>query len=126
MAEEKELHTVTVNTGSKATRSDMTRLGIALLGGILVLNSYLSKLFFADAVDEIARDLSAFVGAFMLCVPIFWEAVKYLFKGHVRMNELVALALIAAFAQRDYRTAGAVAFFMLITITTEKRTAKGA
>ena len=127
MAAEKEISNATARKpGSKATRSDMTRLGIALLGGILVLNSYLAKLFFAGAVDEIARDLSAFIGAAMLCVPIFWEAIKNLFRGEVRMNELVALALVAAFAQRDYRTAGAVAFFMLITITIEKRTAKGA
>ena len=42
------------------------------------------------------------------------------------MNELVALALVAAFASKDYQTAGAVAFFMLITITIEKRTAIGA
>ncbi|MDY0175847.1 MAG: cation-translocating P-type ATPase [Lentisphaeria bacterium] len=127
MAEEKEaLGRSEKSAGSKATRSDMIRLGIALFGGILVLNSYLAKIFFDLSIDETARDLSAFIGAFMLCVPIFWEAIKNLVHGKVRMNELVALALIAAFAQRDYRTAGAVAFFMLITITIEKRTAKGA
>ncbi len=127
MAEEKEISTMTERkAGGKVTRSDMIRLGVALLGGILVLNSYLAKLFFAEAIDEVARDLSAFVGAVMLGLPIFWEAIKNLVKGKVRMNELVALALIAAFAQSDYRTAGAVAFFMLITITIEKRTAKGA
>lgn len=111
---------------SKATHSDMTRLGIALFGGILVLNSYLSKLFFSGAIDDVARDLSAFIGALMLGIPIFWEAARNLCHGRVRMNELVALALIAAFAQQDYRTAGAVAFFMLITVTIEKRTAIGA
>ena len=39
---------------------------------------------------------------------------------------LVALALLAAFAREDYPIAGAVAFFMLISITIEKRTAIGA
>jgi Cd2+/Zn2+-exporting ATPase len=127
MSAEKEVtNTKARKAESKATRSDMGRLAVALLGGILVLNSYLAKVFFPEAIDEFARDLSAFIGAVMLCVPIFWEALKNLLRGEVRMNELVALALIAAFAQRDYRTAGAVAFFMLITITIEKRTAKGA
>mgnify|MGYP000849105600 CR=1 FL=1 len=127
MAEEKEAVSRSEKGAStKATRSDMIRLGIALFGGILVLNSYLAKIFFDASIDETARDLSAFIGAFMLGVPIFWEAIKNLIQGKVRMNELVALALVAAFAQRDYRTAGAVAFFMLITITIEKRTAKGA
>lgn len=111
---------------NKAGRAEMTRLGIALLGGILVLNSYLSKLLFSSAVDVNARDLSAFIGALMLSLPIFWEAARDLVRGKVHMNELVALALVAAFASGDYRTAGAVAFFMLITITIEKRTAIGA
>lgn len=111
---------------NKGGRAEKIRLSIALLGGILVLNSYLSKLLFSSAVDAIARDLSAFIGALMLSLPIFWEAARDLIRGKVHMNELVALALLAAFASGDYRTAGAVAFFMLITITIEKRTAIGA
>lgn len=117
---------VTQKTESRVGHAEMIRLGIALLGGILVLNSYLSKLFFSSSVDVIARDLSAFIGALMLSLPIFWEAARDLVRGKVHMNELVALALVAAFASGDYRTAGAVAFFMLITITIEKRTAIGA
>lgn len=111
---------------SNAMRPEIIRLGIALLGGILVLNSYMSKVLFKGAVDPAASNLSAFLGALVLSLPIFWEAIHDLIKGKVHMNELVALALLAAFASREYRTAGAVAFFMLITITIEKRTAIGA
>jgi len=111
---------------NKATRTEMTRLGIALFGGILVLNSYLSTMLFSNVIDDVARDISAFLGALILSCPIFWGACRDLYKGKVGMNELVALALIAAFAQKDFRMAGAVAFFMLITITIEKRTAIGA
>ena len=110
----------------KALRPEMMRLGVALLGGILVLNSYLAHVLFKDSVDPVARDMSAFLGAIMLSLPIFFEAVRDLMKGKVHMNELVGLALLAAFASGEYRTAGAVAFFMLITITIEKRTAIGA
>ncbi len=111
---------------SKAMRPEIIRLGIALLGGILVLNSYLARVLFPNAVDPIAREFSSFIGALMLSLPIFWEAICDLVKGKVHMNELVGLALLAAFAKGDYSTAGAVAFFMLITITIEKRTAIGA
>ena len=111
---------------SKAMRPEIIRLGIALLGGILVLNSYLARVLFPNAVDPIAREFSSFIGALMLSLPILWEAVCDLIKGKVHMNELVGLALLAAFAKGDYSTAGAVAFFMLITITIEKRTAIGA
>ena len=110
----------------KALRPEMMRLGVALIGGILVLNSYLARVFFSRWIDVQAMEISAFLGALMLSIPIFWEAACDLFKSRIQMNELVALALLAAFAAGEYRTAGAVAFFMLITITIEKRTAIGA
>ncbi len=114
------------STENKVGKPEMLRLGIALFGGILVLNCYLSRVFFPNAIDETARDFSALAGALILSMPIFFEAIRDLIKGKVHMNELVALALVAAFASKDYQTAGAVAFFMLITITIEKRTAIGA
>ena len=113
---------------TRVTRSDMGRLGAALFGGILVLDSYLAGLFFGGKIDQFTMDLFALIGAVILSVPIFWEAARDLFRGVVGMNELVALALLGAFASgpTNYRTAGAVAFFMLISITIEKRTAIGA
>jgi len=112
--------------GHDQDHSDVGRLGRAIFGGILVLNSYIAKSLFPEAIDPLAVELSAVIGALVLGFPILVSAVKDLLKGKVYMNELVALALIAAFANRDYRTAGAVAFFMLITITIERKTAIGA
>ena len=105
---------------------DSLRLTTAILGGILVLNSYLAQALFGDRLDPFAIELSAVLGAIILGAPILLSAVRDLLQGKVYMNELVALALIAAFARGEYRTAGAVAFFMLITITIERKTAKGA
>ena len=42
------------------------------------------------------------------------------------INELVAIAVLAAFASGDYKTAGVVAFFMLMGEIIETRTAEGA
>ena len=42
------------------------------------------------------------------------------------MNELVALAILAALASADFQTAGIIAFFLLLTIIIETRTASGA
>jgi Cd2+/Zn2+-exporting ATPase len=105
---------------------EATHIGLALVGGILVLNSYLAHRFFAATIDPFAVMLSGLVGALVLSLPIFWSAGKDLLQGKVYMNELVALALLAAFANGEYRTAGAVAFFMLVTITLERKTAIGA
>ncbi|MFO7820894.1 MAG: cation-translocating P-type ATPase [Lentisphaeria bacterium] len=101
-------------------------LTVAVIGGILVLNSYLAVKFFPGWIDPFAINLSALIGALILSIPIFISAVKDLLRGKIYMNELVALALVAAFASQEYRTAGAVAFLMLLTITIERRTAIGA
>ena len=57
---------------------------------------------------------------------IFFSAVKDLINGKVYMNELVALAILAALASADFQTAGIIAFFLLLTIIIETRTASGA
>lgn len=120
----------TVNCGccgeSQASQSLGKQLTLALVGGVLVLNSYILVKFFGESVDKHVADFSAIVGTLILGFPIFSSAVKDLLKGRVYMNELVTLAIIAAFANQEYRTAGAVGFFMLITIMIEKRTAIGA
>jgi Cd2+/Zn2+-exporting ATPase len=111
---------------AKPTKADALRVFLGMLGGILVLNSYLAKRFFANQIDPQAAQLSAAAGAIILGTPILVSAVRDLMRGKVYMNELVTLALIAAFAAGDYITAGAVAFFMLVTIAIEHRTAVGA
>src|SRR5262249_47966503 len=44
----------------------------------------------------------------------------------VSINELVGIAVLASFASGDYKTAGVVAFFMLMSEIIETRTAEGA
>jgi len=53
-------------------------------------------------------------------------AVKDLRRGRLSINELVAIAVLAAFASGNYEAAGVVAFFMLTGELIETRTAEGA
>src|SRR5205807_3308046 len=69
---------------------------------------------------------SAFVGAIILGYPIVLTAIKDLRSGVLSINELVAIAVLAAFASGQYQTAGIVAFFMLLGEIIETRTAHGA
>ena len=69
---------------------------------------------------------SALVGAIILGYPIVLTALKDLRRGVLSINELVAIAVLAAFASGDYKTAGVVAFFMLMGEIIETRTAEGA
>ncbi len=104
-----------------------------MLGGLFVVASFLveipvvSQLLFqfeptADASPYAAG--IALIGALMLGLPLIWHAVKHL--GHGHMDELVALAIVAAIALGDYQEAGIVAFFMVISNLIETRTALGA
>ncbi len=102
----------------------MGKMMFALLGGILTLNSFLLSWLLPQ--QAFAADMSALFGAAILALPIVITAVRDLVNGKVYMNELVALAILAALASANFRTAGVIAFFLLITIIIETRTASGA
>jgi Cd2+/Zn2+-exporting ATPase len=112
-----------ISSGTGHDRS-MGRLSFALLGGCFTLNSYLLQWLLPDY--KMAAEFSALIGALILAVPIILTAVKDLFYGKVYMNELVALAILATIAGGDFQTAGLIAFFLLLTIIIETRTASGA
>ena len=96
----------------------------AVLGVACVLNSFLVDWFF-DAGSTLSS-ASAMIGALILGYPIVVTAVRDLRQGRLSINELVAIAVLAAFASADYKTAGVVAFFMLTGEIIESRTAEGA
>ena len=100
------------------------KLFFALTGGLLTLNSFLLEYFLPT--QAYAAQLSALCGAVVLALPIVLTAVKDLWRGKVYMNELVALAILASLASGDFQMAGIIAFFLLVTIIIETRTASGA
>ena len=111
-------------------RASILIVGI-LMGGMFVLLAYLADLVFSDHTDpETGRnfysDTLALAGALLLGIPVIVHAVRGLLHGHMHMDELVALAVIAAIAAIDYKAAGAVAFFLLLANLIETRTALGA
>lgn len=111
-----------------------------LMGGMLVFSSYVvdfpwvaQTLFQLDvSVNPSGRihtpysDIIALIGAVLLGTPLVWHAVKCLTHGHAHMEELVALAVVAAIALGEYQEAGIIAFFMVISNLIETRTALGA
>ena len=96
----------------------------AVLGVVFVLNAFIVDWLF-EAGTTLAS-ASAMIGAIILGYPIIVTAVKDLRQGRLSINELVAIAVLAAFASSDYEVAGVVAFFMLTGEIIETRTAEGA
>lgn len=109
----------------------LTQVSFAIIGGMLTINSFILSYCLPEQVY--ASTFSALLGAVVLALPIVYTAIKDLVSGKVYMNELVALAILAALAGGNYQTvgghfqnAGVIAFFLLITIIIETRTATGA
>ena len=111
------------HTHGKQIRVSMALLG-TLAGGVLLINSGIAKYIYG--VGSFNTEFLAMVGAILLGAPIVLHAIKSLIHKEAHMDELVALAIIAAFATREYAAAGVIAFFMLISELIETRTALGA
>jgi Zn2+/Cd2+-exporting ATPase len=114
-------------TSSEAESSETSvtrRLALILAGGALVLNGFLAEAtgIYAPAV----ADLSAAAGALLLAGPIVARAARNVLRNKLELDELIALAVVAAIAFQDFFTAGAVAFFALLGELVERRTALGA
>ena len=127
-------HDMVKSTVQKQTlRASVVMIGI-LLGGVLVIDSYVADWVFRQysttdpqgKVWNFYSDLLALLGALLLGIPIILHAAKELVHGQMNMDELVALAVIAAITAIDYKAAGAVAFFLLLANLVETRTALGA
>lgn len=112
------------------------KLVATMLGGVLVVASFVADYMFPAAsiqqvgIEHTARNfysnILAAVGALLLAAPLFYHAAHCLWSGHMHMDELVALAILAAMAIGEYQTAGVVAFFLLLSNLIETRTALGA
>ena len=111
------------HTHGKQIRVSMALLG-TLAGGVLLINSGIAKYIYG--VGHFNTEILAMAGAILLGAPIVLHAIKSLINREAHMDELVALAIIAAFATREYAAAGVIAFFMLISELIETRTALGA
>ena len=96
----------------------------AVLGVVFVLNAFIVDWLFDTST--MLSSASAMIGSLILGYPIIVTAVKDLRRGNLSINELVAIAVLAAFASGDYKTAGIVAFFMLTGEIIETHTAQGA
>jgi len=96
----------------------------AVAGIVFVLNAFVVDWLFSQGT--MVASASAMIGAIILIYPIVITAVKDLRVGRLSINELVAIAVLAAFASGNYKAAGVVAFFMLTGEIIESRTAEGA
>lgn len=114
---------------SASAAGQQTRISWAvfgtLTGGVLLLSGSLAQVRWLYGPGDLSQ-LVALAGAVLLGLPVIVHAVRGLLEGHTHMDELVALAILAAMAAGQYFEAGVVAFIMLLAELMETRTALGA
>lgn len=93
-------------------------------GVLFLINALIIKYFFEESQNLSAA--SAMIGALLLMIPILIKAWNDISNARLTINELVAIAVLAAFTLGEYQIAGVVAFFMLVGEFIETRTAEGA
>jgi len=100
-----------------------------LVGGALILNSYLASLIYEAHLahsERIITGLSALLGALLLAAPIVLRTLRAVTRGERDLGELATLAIFACFAVGQYQEAGLVAFLLMLAQLLEDRTALGA
>jgi Cd2+/Zn2+-exporting ATPase len=104
------------------------RLPQTLVGLIFIVNAFIVDWLFdkGSNTESMVANFSAMIGAIILGYPIVWTSFKDIRRGILSINELVGIAVLAAFASGQYQIAGLVAFFMLLGEIIETRTAAGA
>jgi hypothetical protein len=71
-------------------RSTLWLIG-TLMGGLLVVNSFVAEwLFEAEQISAIF----ALIGAISLSLPLAWHSITHLIRGEAHMDELVTMAIV--------------------------------
>ncbi len=112
------------HTYGKQIRVSIALLGTLAGGALLISRVLVAPLLYGS--NSFNTEFLGMLAAILLGGPIVLHAIKSLLQKQMHMDELVALAIIAAFATQNYVTAGVVAFFMLLSQLIESRTALGA
>ncbi len=117
-------------TGAEALEAGASEAGseqrvvFYLIGGVLVLITLISDAFALHS-SKIAN-VPALVGAIILAVPLFRNALGEIRRRHISSNTLASLAILAALVSEMYVVAGTLAFILLVADQFVRRTAWGA
>ncbi len=97
-----------------------------LIGGMLLVGSFVAKTVLAPRIDGAIAELPALIAAVILSVPLFVASVKELRSGRASSSSLAALAILASIATGKFEVAGWLAFILLVADQFLRRTAFGA
>ena len=92
-------------------------------GLIFIINAFITLYLVDD--DKFLASLCGGIAVIILLIPMLKTVVQDLSNKKMKMHELVVLAVLASCIQGDLITSACIAFFMLISMIIESRTASG-
>ncbi|MCA9284087.1 MAG: cation-translocating P-type ATPase [Phycisphaerales bacterium] len=109
--------------GSHGAETLERQLFVALLGGVLLLASWLGSMI---GLTEQVAQIPAIIGSFILVVPLLRGALREVVAGQPSSDSLASLAVLAAMAVNNFPAAGFLSFFLWLAKLILSRTAWGA
>ena len=95
----------------------------AAAGLIFIINAFIA--YYSVEDDGFLASVSAAIAVIILLIPMLKTVFADLKEKTVKMHELVGLAVLASCTQGDMLTSACIAFFMLLSMIIESRTATG-
>ena len=92
-------------------------------GLIFIINAFVTLYLVDD--DKFLASLCGGIAVVILLIPMLRTVIQDLSDKKMKMHELVVLAVLASCIQGDLITSACIAFFMLISMIIESRTASG-
>jgi len=92
-------------------------------GLIFIINAFITLYLVDD--DKFLASLCGGIAVIILLIPMLRTVIQDLSEKKMKMHELVVLAVLASCIQGDLITSACIAFFMLISMIIESRTASG-
>lgn len=97
---------------------------LCLVGCVLLLSTWIIKLL--GLTDDLVAVIPAAIGAVIMSIPLFVAAFQELRTGRLSSSTLAALAILAALADKQFVSAGWLAFILVIFGQLVRRSASGA
>ena len=106
------------------TQSPVKYLIWAAAGLLFIINAQIFR-YFADD-DGFLSSICSLLATLIMLIPLFKTVISDFRKGDMKMHELAIIAVLAScVGAEDFTTPAAIAFFLLLSLVIENRTASG-
>ena len=106
------------------TQAPVKYLIWAAIGLLFIINAQVFRYFVSD--NGFLSSICSLLATLIMLVPLFKTVISDFRKGDMKMHELAIIAVLAScVGAEDFTTPAVIAFFLLLSLVIENRTASG-